>query len=567
MKPMKKIILLIGLAGALFAAEAVLAADDTTTNPPAPAEADDQPLPPPDDAAPAQTATPPASAPAPATTPSPVAPAAAVPAPSAAYVADTNAIAPVAPGERGLRFNFRNAPLEAVLNYMSAAAGFIINPSRGVDVTGKVTVWSEQPLTSDEAVPLLKRILGDNGYTLIPEGRTLTIIRTSDAKTARIPVNSGNDPAKIPETADIVTQIIPLHSLNAVQAIKDLSPLEPSDTTMTANDSANSLVITGTQANIHRFAEILQALDSVNSSSATVRVFPLKFAYCFSLATLITSLFPNPDTQTGRGGGFGRFSRGGGGGFGGLFGGGGGGGGDTSGDNNGHTPTAKVTAVSDDHSNSLVVSAPDSLIDTIGELVQQVDTAVEDTTEMRVFHLRNADPSEMADLITSLYPDDTGSTDASRNLPVRFGFGGFPFGGGGGGRGNTGAETPSDRMKKMAHVIAVPDRRTSSLVVTAGTNVMEQIADMVTNLDARTDHKMVMHIIPLANAEPVDVQNILQSMFPATTTGGSSPSSSANTSMSNPLLSRQQTQLQQQNNSATSTSFGSGPGASTGRGF
>jgi general secretion pathway protein D len=562
MKPMKKIMLLIGLAGGLFAATAVVSAQDAVPSELPAATTDDQALPPPpapEDAAPAMPAAPVTVTTPPAAPPAPI--------PVATYTPDTNVVTPVPAGVKALRLNFRNAPLEAVLKYMSAAAGFIIHPK--TDVTGKVTVWSDQPLTSDEAVTLLTRILNDNGYTLLPEGRTLTIIRTSDASKSDIPVNFGADPAQIPKNADIVTQILPVHSLNVVQLVKDLQPLEPSDTTITADDSANSLVITGTQTSIHRFAEIIKALDSVNSSAATVKVYPLKYADSKSVATLITTLFPSPDNANGRGGAspFGRFrGGGGGGGFGGFnpFG-GGGGGGDNS-DNNGHTPTAKVSAVSDDHGNALVVSAPDSLIPTIDDLVRSVDTAVEDTTMMRVFHLKNADPSEMADLLTSLYPDDTGSTDASRQGPRFGGFGGF-FGGGGGGR-QTG-DTPSDRMKKMAHVSAVADKRTSSLVVTCGTNIMNDIAMMIDDLDARNDHKMSVHIIPLVNADPVDVQTILQDIYPATSTGGSSRPSSSLTSTSNPLLNRQTTLLQQQNNTATSSSFGSGSstGGSTGRGL
>ncbi len=85
-----------------------------------------------------------------------------------------------------------------VLKYMSAAAGFIIHPK--TDVTGKVTVWSDLPLDSDEAVKLLTQILNDNGYTApAQDGRTLTIIRTSDAKTSARSKWSGHgdDPANL----------------------------------------------------------------------------------------------------------------------------------------------------------------------------------------------------------------------------------------------------------------------------------------------------------------------------------------------------------------------------------
>ena len=50
------------------------------------------------------------------------------PAPSSARAIATN------PNE--LRLNFRNAPLETVLNYLSDAAGFIIVPRTGGDLRG-----------------------------------------------------------------------------------------------------------------------------------------------------------------------------------------------------------------------------------------------------------------------------------------------------------------------------------------------------------------------------------------------------------------------------------------------
>ena len=76
--------------------------------------------------------------------------------------------------DRGLRFNFRGAPLETVLNYLSDAAGFVIIPE--TDLRGKVDVISTQPLNKQEAVDLLNTILNKNGLAALRNGRTLTII-------------------------------------------------------------------------------------------------------------------------------------------------------------------------------------------------------------------------------------------------------------------------------------------------------------------------------------------------------------------------------------------------------
>ena len=96
-----------------------------------------------------------------------------------------------------LRLNFRNAPLEMVLNYLSDAAGFII--VLDTHVNGNVTIVSTHPVSQDEAVDLLNTELNQNSYAAIRDGRTLTIVDKSDAKTRNIPVKTGNNPGSIPE--------------------------------------------------------------------------------------------------------------------------------------------------------------------------------------------------------------------------------------------------------------------------------------------------------------------------------------------------------------------------------
>ena len=76
-------------------------------------------------------------------------PPAAEPAPAAATT--TNAAAPPISSEYGadgLRVNFHGAPLNLVLDYLSDAAGFIIN--KQTDVRCTVEVWSKQPVTKDD---------------------------------------------------------------------------------------------------------------------------------------------------------------------------------------------------------------------------------------------------------------------------------------------------------------------------------------------------------------------------------------------------------------------------------
>ena len=248
----------------------------------------------------------------------------------AAVVATVPATAKTAVKEPELRLNFREVPLEQVLDYLSEAAGFTIVLE--TKVTGTVTVWSNQPLTKAEAVNVLDSALSKNGFAAIQNGRTLTIIPKSTAKTRDIGIRVGgvND---IEKTDKMITQIIPVKNINVTQLARDLAPLIPETASLQANEGANALVMTDTEINIHRIADIVAKLDGQVSSSSSVKVFTLRYADSKSLATVIQTLYQNQNTG-GRGGNTGGGGFGGGGGNpfqqlfqGGGFGGGGFGGG------------------------------------------------------------------------------------------------------------------------------------------------------------------------------------------------------------------------------------------------
>jgi type II secretory pathway component GspD/PulD (secretin) len=139
----------------------------------------------------------------------------------------------------------------------------------------------------------------------------------------------------------------------------------------------------------------------------------------------------------------------------------------------------------------------------------------------------------------------------------------FLFGGGRGGTrgGNTTATgNKSDRMKKMGRVLAVPDPRTSSLIVTAAKDLMPQIADMIAELDSDKGRKEVVGFFELQNADPQDVQAALSDLFNRNTRMNNN---NQNTLLgaSNPLTTRMK-------NAASSTSSGttSGFGGTSSRG-
>ncbi len=326
--------------------------------------------------------------------------------PAAASAQDNTPPAPAGQQESGLRFNFRGAPLETVLNYMSDAAGFIIVLE--TPVRGTVDMWSSQPVSKAEAIQLLNLALNKNGYTARVQGRNLVVSSKEDAKKQNLPIRTGNDPTEIPETADMVMQIIPLQRIDATTAVRDLATLLPSSASITANQDSNSLVVTDTQINVRHIVEIVAALDGSADAASTVRVFKLKHADPAEMAQLLTNLFATTGAAAQNRGGAAAFT-------GGsitlpngvTFGGPGGGGGNNN--NRGNNRNAggargtPVVAVADPRTLSVVVTAAKAQMQGIGEMIEQLDTNSGRQQKVFVYTLQNADVRQTENVLKNLF--------------------------------------------------------------------------------------------------------------------------------------------------------------------
>jgi type II secretory pathway component GspD/PulD (secretin) len=320
---------------------------------------------------------------------------------------------------------------------------------------------------------------------------------------------------------------------------------------VTANEAGSAIIMTASQRDVHRIAEIIGDLDS--SSVSDVSVFVLKYADAKSVASELKEVFQSADSDVtraatrnsfvgGRGRGGGGFNP-----FGGFGGNGGGGGNNSEESKNSQT---HAVFVSDDQMNAVVASAPPSYMSSITNVIAQLDQPSQDVTVIQVFPLTNADPTEIASELGDLFPSSTSSDQNSRNMGFRFA---PPWMRGGGGSENN----KSERMKAQTTVTAVADRRTESVIVTASKDLMPEIKGMIAQLDQGRAGKTHVTAFPLDAADPASVQLTLTGLFMNT---GTSSSTSTQTALSARGTANNNAQA-----SATSTStsgFGGGAGTS-----
>ena len=351
-----------------------------------------------------------------------------------------------------LRLNFRNAPLELVLNYLSDAAGFII--VLDTHVSGNVTIVSTHPVSRDEAVNLLNTELNRNSYAAIRDGRTLTIVNKSEAKTRNIPVKTGNSPGAIPDNDEIATWIIPIRFVEARQLVSDLSAFVSPQATIVANEAGNSVVVTDTQSNIRHLAEIIQAVDNSAEAETEIRVFRLKYANPNDVATELTSVFPGSTSGNNAQSPI-QFRGGGGGGPGGFFarmmaanaGG-------NNSQNQRIQKATQVTAVADARIQAVIVTAPKDLMDQIAGMMTDLDVASDRDQGVYVFQMKNGDPQQALQVLQNMFQSSStsrsGASSSSQNSALQqraqnstttmgsttttttTGVGGTGYGGGGG---------------------------------------------------------------------------------------------------------------------------------------
>ncbi|MFC1494457.1 type II secretion system secretin GspD [Thermodesulfobacteriota bacterium] len=292
--------------------------------------------------------------------------------------------------------NFKDAPVETVLGYLSETAGIVVVYE--YELRDRISVISKQPLNTEEAISLLNTILKEKGYTTILTGKTLKVVLLSEAKKMNIPVRSGNDPSKIIPGDDVVTYIIPVKYADAASLKETLATLISDTADFMANSDTNTLIITDTTANIKRLVEIIQTIDTQVATVAVVRVFHLEYAEAESTAELINEIFEEQNQSnrsTGASGSIqsiiqmrGRppFMEG-----------------DQSSSSGGRVIAANISAKADERTNSVVVSAPQESMDVIERLIADLDSDSSEGQSVFVYPLKNARADNLQEVLTNLF--------------------------------------------------------------------------------------------------------------------------------------------------------------------
>ena len=247
--------------------------------------------------------------------------------------------------------NFKDADITQVIEAVAAATGksIIVDPR----VRAQVTMLSATPMTPDAFYEAFLALLQVHGFVAVPSGKTVKVIPDANARTV-----PGNDlPDRLSATSDeLVTQVVGVRNVSAVQLVAILRPLMPQNAHLAAYPSSNMLILADRANNVSRMLRIIRRIDQ--ESDADVEVVPMQNASANEVVRTMTAL--NPQQTQAEGG------------------------------------MAPLRAVADERSNSILLAGDKTQRLRARTLIAYLDTPLVGGGDTRVRYLRYADAEKIA---------------------------------------------------------------------------------------------------------------------------------------------------------------------------
>jgi general secretion pathway protein D len=186
--------------------------------------------------------------------------------------------------------NFVNADIDAVVKSVGLITGrnFLLDPR----VKGNVNIVSATPVPRELTYQILLSALRLQGFAAIEGAGVTKIVPEADAKQ--------NYMATVDKDSQvsgdrIVTQVYALQYESALQLVGVLRPLITPNNTITAYPNTNTLVITDYADNLKRINKIIESIDQ--PSQGELSVIPLKHASALDLSQALVKLMPEAALQ------------------------------------------------------------------------------------------------------------------------------------------------------------------------------------------------------------------------------------------------------------------------------
>jgi len=128
-------------------------------------------------------------------------------------------------------------------------------------VKGKVTIFSNSSLSSDEVWDVYLRTIQVNGFSALNDENFVRIVPENEATRDQ---NSGES------GGEFITRVIELKNRSSVELLPLIKPIAGRQANVSSIASINSLLVVDRKSNVERITEVVQSLDEDNTASVTI---------------------------------------------------------------------------------------------------------------------------------------------------------------------------------------------------------------------------------------------------------------------------------------------------------
>ena len=206
--------------------------------------------------------------------------------PAAAPQAGTTPAAAPAGGSTG-GLQLENASLTAVIDILARQLkiNYILDPR----VKGGIILNTYGETKSLSNRELLDMILRINGFAMVPVGDIYRIVPMADA--ARLPIKPSINQRDLPDSEQIVLNLIFLKYANVDELTKLLDPFMGENSKTWAYPPANLLLILDSSRSMRRTMELIALFDNDSFAGSRVKLFETEHARPSELAKEIDTIF------------------------------------------------------------------------------------------------------------------------------------------------------------------------------------------------------------------------------------------------------------------------------------
>ena len=188
--------------------------------------------------------------------------------------------------QKKVNLDFDQVDLKVFIKFVSNLTdkNFVVDDK----VKGKVTILSPTPLSVDEVYKVFQSVLEVNGFTTIPSGNVVKIVRTVESRQKDIPLEQGSA-AGVHQGDAVITQIIPLDHADAGQLRKILVPMISKEGLIVAYPPTEMLIVIDYASNVRRINRIIQRVDK-QPFDGSISLYSLEHASAADVSKKLSTL-------------------------------------------------------------------------------------------------------------------------------------------------------------------------------------------------------------------------------------------------------------------------------------